>query len=52
MLVGKSHVRIELNPEAYPPSTRMKVRSDKLRKLGWKPHYNLKEMYERLEREL
>lgn len=52
MLVGTDRVRIELDPSAYPPSTRMRIKSDKLRALGWVPRYNLKEMYERLEAEL
>lgn len=48
MLVGKSRVRIELDPGAYPPSTRMRVRADKLCELGWHPEFGLQEMYDRL----
>ena len=32
----------------YPPSARMKVVSDKLRALGWRPTVGLREMYSRL----
>ena len=49
-LVGKDRVRIKLSPGIYPPSTRMRVSSKKLRKLGWKPTVDLEEMYARLIR--
>lgn len=48
MLVGAGRVRIELDPGNYPPDTRMCIKSDKLRGLGWRPEVGLSEMYERL----
>jgi len=42
-------VRIELNENmGYPPATKQKLTSEKLRNLGWAPHYGLKEVFERL----
>lgn len=32
----------------YAPDVKMYLCSEKLRKLGWKPHYSLKEMYQRM----
>lgn len=48
VLVGAGRVRIELDPGNYPPDTRMCIKSDKLRGLGWRPEVGLPEMYERL----
>lgn len=48
MLVGGDRVRVELDPGNYPPDTRMCIRADKLRGLGWRPKVGLPEMYERL----
>lgn len=48
MLVGTDRVRIELDSANYPPSTRMQVKADKLRALGWHPEIGLREMYDRL----
>lgn len=48
MLVGKGRVRIELDPGNYPPDTRMCIKADKLRNLGWEPEFALSEMYKRL----
>lgn len=36
----------------YAPDVKMKLSSDKIRKLGWKPEYNLKECYERMIRSI
>lgn len=42
-------VRFEKNTEMkYAPTTKLKLSSEKLRQLGWKPLYGLKEMFERL----
>lgn len=46
---SKINVRIEHNNNmGYAPVTMLQLRSDKLRDLGWRPRYNLKEMFERL----
>lgn len=45
----KINVRIELHPEmGYAPVTRLRLSSEKLTNLGWKPNYNLKEMLDKL----
>lgn len=42
-------VRIETHPESgYAPVTKLHLSSEKLMTLGWKPQYDLKEMYQRL----
>lgn len=42
-------VRVELNDDmGYAPVTKQNLSTDKLRSLGWKPDYGLKEMFERL----
>lgn len=44
-----SAVRIELNPNAgYAPETKINLDVEKIKKLGWKPHNNLKQMFEKL----
>lgn len=43
------NVRVELHPEmGYAPVTKLRLSSEKLMSLGWRPKYNLKEMYNRL----
>lgn len=43
------NVRIEKNDNmGYAPVTKLRLSSEKLRTLGWKPKYGLKEMFERL----
>ena len=32
----------------YPPTTKVKMKTDKLESLGWIPRYDLKHMFERL----
>lgn len=45
----KIHVKIELHPEmGYAPVTMLNLSTEKLKDLGWKPHYDLKEMFEKL----
>lgn len=40
---------IELNDNmGYAPVTHLNLNTDKLKSLGWKPHYGLKEMYSQL----
>lgn len=42
-------VRIELQSEmGYAPMTKLHLSADKLLRLGWRPQYDLKEMYRRL----
>ena len=42
-------VVVEPHPEmGYAPVTKLHLSSEKLMALGWKPHYDLKEMFERL----
>ena len=42
-------VIVEEHPEmGYAPVTRLNLLSEKLMSLGWKPSYNLYEMFERL----
>lgn len=42
-------VRVELHPEmGYAPVTKLRLSSEKLMTLGWKPKYDLIEMFERL----
>lgn len=42
-------VRIESHPEmGYAPVTKLHLSAEKLMALGWRPHYDLKEMYNRL----
>ena len=36
------------NRYGYAPATKMKLSSKKLRELGWKPEFSLKEMFERM----
>ena len=36
----------------YAPKTKMKLSSEKLRKLGWKPQIDLKETYQRMIEDL
>lgn len=44
---------IELNGKmGFPPATMLVQSSAKLEALGWKPHYNLHEMYDRLIRSM
>ncbi len=38
----------ENNRYGYAPATKMKLSSKKLRELGWKPEFSLKEMFERM----
>lgn len=46
---SKVNVRIELNNDmGYAPVTKLRLSSQKLMALGWKPRYSLKEMFERL----
>lgn len=46
---SKIQVRIEPHPEmGYAPVTKLRLSSQKLRKLGWKPRYGLYEMFEAL----
>lgn len=48
---AKIKVRIELEDESkfgYNPKVICKLNSDKLQRLGWKPKYDLKEMYMRM----
>lgn len=51
---GKSKVVFDIPEDAriygYAPDVKMRLSSEKLRKLGWKPEFGLKEMYERLIR--
>lgn len=43
------HVIVEEHPEmGYAPITKLHLSSEKLMKLGWKPQYDLKEMFGRL----
>lgn len=42
-------VLVELNNNmGYAPATKLRLTSEKLKLLGWKPHYNLHQMFERL----
>lgn len=42
-------VKVEMHPEmGYAPVTKLRLSSDKLRSLGWKPQYGLKEIFEQL----
>ena len=46
-------ITIELNGKmGFPPATMLVQSSAKLEALGWKPHYNLHEMYDRLIRSM
>lgn len=38
----------EDNPYGYAPQVKMKLSSEKIRKLGWKPKYGMEEMYRRM----
>ena len=42
VIVGKGDV------SCYPPSSKIKMATDKLENLGWEPHYDLTAMYARL----
>ncbi len=45
----KISVQVELNDNmGYAPVTMLRLSSEKLRNLGWRPRYGLKEMFERL----
>ena len=49
----KINVKIELHPEmGYAPVTMLNLSTEKLESLGWKPHYDLKEMFEKLIRSI
>ena len=42
-------VRVESHPEmGYAPVTKLHLCAEKLLAVGWKPRYDLKEMYKRL----
>lgn len=42
-------VLVELGDSSiYPPTTKIKMKTDKLESLGWMPRYDLKHMFERL----
>ena len=42
-------VLVELGDSSiYPPTTKIKMKTDKLESLGWTPRYDLKHMFERL----
>lgn len=48
---GKSKVIFDIpkeNQYGYAPDTRMRLSSEKLRNLGWKPEHSLEEMYRRM----
>jgi nucleoside-diphosphate-sugar epimerase len=49
---GKIKVTLEIPPDAqtygYAPSTRLYLTSEKLRSLGWRPQYSMKDKYERM----
>lgn len=38
----------EIEKLGYPPDTAMRLSSEKIEKLGWKPRYRLEEMYRRM----
>lgn len=45
------NIKIEITPkedQGYAPKTKLRLNTEKLEKLGWKPKYGLKEMFERL----
>lgn len=45
----KIKVRIEPHPEmGYAPITKLRLSTEKLESLGWRPKYNLKQMFENL----
>ena len=45
------HVRTEVDSSApYPPQSSLELDTTRLEQLGWKPYYNLEEMYDRLLR--
>ena len=42
-------VRVELNDNmGYAPATKLQLSSDKLRELGWKPRYQLYDIFDNL----
>lgn len=41
-------VRLELGDYGYMPPTKLRLSCDKIRDLGWKPNYDLKQMFQRL----
>lgn len=44
-----NHVVFNFNDTGcYPPATKVKMAVDKVKILGWKPHYDLMEMFDRL----
>ena len=46
-------VRVELNDNmGYAPVTKLNLSTDKLQALGWQPRYDLKQMFERLIKDL
>lgn len=52
---GRSRVVFDIpegNKFGYAPDSKMRLNSEKLRALGWKPRYTLKEMYERMISEM
>ena len=45
----ENHVKVGMGDvSCYPPATKTKMSSDKLKKLGWHPSYDLIEMFSRL----
>lgn len=51
---GKSRVIVEtsLNTGQYPPDNMLKLDVSRLEALGWKPEHGLKEMFQRIQKEL
>jgi UDP-glucuronate decarboxylase len=49
---GKIGVSIDIPEDSaklgYAPKTKLNISSEKLRALGWKPKYNMRDMYERM----
>lgn len=44
------NIRFEPNPNmGYPPTTYLRLSTEKLEKLGWEPHHNLRDMLEELK---
>ena len=43
------NVRLDLNENmGYAPVTKLRLSTEKLRHLGWRPQYNLKDIFDRL----
>ena len=38
----------DIEKQGYPPDTTMRLCAEKIEKLGWRPRYGLKEMYQRM----